>query len=122
MFGKIIGGNLAVLQTMIGTSLHPETTGKILFLEDCNEPGYKIARMLNHLEQAGLIDDVKCILFGEFTGGDEHKDYAIRDFISRHTVLPIFSIPCGHGEINHPLLLGGEVKISRNVLEFSYNS
>ncbi|MBP7190143.1 MAG: LD-carboxypeptidase [Rickettsiaceae bacterium] len=118
--GKIIGGNLAVLQTMIGTKLHPETAGKILFIEDCNEPGYKIARMLNHLEQAGLLDNVKSILLGEFTGGDEHKNYAINEFVSRHVNVPIFSIPCGHGEVNHPLLLGGDVKIHTNILEFRY--
>lgn len=118
---KIIGGNLTVFQTMIGTKLHPETSGKILFLEDCNEVGYKITRMLNHLQRAGIMDGVTAILLGEFTGGDEHKEYAIKQFAYNYSAIPIFSIPCGHGDINHPLLLGAEVQIDANILEFQYS-
>ncbi|NTV93256.1 MAG: LD-carboxypeptidase, partial [Chlorobiaceae bacterium] len=69
--GRLIGGNLSVLCSLIGTPYLPLFDDAILFLEDINEPAYKVDRMLSHLLNAGQLSRCKAILFGQFTGTSE---------------------------------------------------
>ncbi len=115
--GKITGGNLCVFETMIGTKLHPDTNNKILLLEDVSEPGYKISRMLNHLENAGIFSGLKACILGDFIGTDSHINYALDQFIECHPELPIYRLASGHGAINHPVILGANVVIENGFLE-----
>lgn len=116
--GVVTGGNLCLIQTLIGTKLNLKTNGKILFLEDVAEPGYKIARMLNHLERASVIDGIVGCILGDFLNSDEHLEYVLGEFIKRHNDIPFYSIASGHGEINHPILMGKEVTISNGLLKY----
>lgn len=68
---SVTGGNLSLIQTSIGTAWQIDTTDKILLLEDVNERAYRVDRMLEHLEQAGIFKKAKAILLGDFTGGEE---------------------------------------------------
>lgn len=117
--GKIIGGNLCVLQTMIGTKLHPDTEDKIILLEDVGEQGYKIARMLNHFQNAGLFDKPKAIILGDFTcaSAPHYIDETLAAFVHEHQNLPIYRLNSGHGHINHPVILGANVIIEDSFLE-----
>lgn len=119
--GVIGGGNLCILETNIGTKLHPQFSGKYMFLEDVAEPPYKIARMLNHLERAGVFENVLGFLFGDFLYNDtlNSENAALQDFFSRHSDVPIFRVASGHGNTNYPLLFGGIVKISSHSLEYA---
>lgn len=117
--GEIIGGNLCVLQTMIGTKLHPNTDNKILLLEDVGEAGYKIARMLNHLKNADILSGLKACILGDFTGTEHNINYALEQFIETHPELPIYRLASGHGEINHPVILGTNIVIENGFLEGS---
>jgi muramoyltetrapeptide carboxypeptidase len=65
--GRLIGGNLSVLSSMIGTPFLPRFNDTLLFLEDINEPAYRIDRMLSHLMNAGLLSQCSAILFGQFS-------------------------------------------------------
>ncbi len=69
--GRIIGGNLSVLSSMIGTAFLPSFKDTLLFLEDVNEPAYRIDRMLCHLDNAGLLAESRGLLFGQFTNERE---------------------------------------------------
>ncbi len=64
--GILIGGNLSVLSSMIGTPYLPSLNDSLLFLEDINEPAYRIDRMLSHLDNAGLLAQSKGVLLGQF--------------------------------------------------------
>jgi muramoyltetrapeptide carboxypeptidase len=64
--GILVGGNLSVLSSMIGTPYLPALNDSLLFLEDINEPAYRIDRMLSHLDNAGLLGQSKGVLFGQF--------------------------------------------------------
>lgn len=64
--GRIMGGNLTNLVHMIGTPFEPKWKNTILFVEDINEPAYKIDRMLTHLKLAGRLDKVAGIILGGF--------------------------------------------------------
>jgi len=63
--GTLYGGCLSILVAMIGTRWEPQTEGKLLFLEDVGTKPYQIDRMLWHLRQAGKLDGIRGIIFGE---------------------------------------------------------
>ncbi|PIR16497.1 MAG: LD-carboxypeptidase [Deltaproteobacteria bacterium CG11_big_fil_rev_8_21_14_0_20_49_13] len=62
--GTLIGGCLSLVTTSIGTPYELPTDDAILFLEDVGEPVYVYDRMLTHLKAAGLLRNVKGIVFG----------------------------------------------------------
>lgn len=64
--GELIGGNLSVLTSLIGTDYLPSWKNKILFLEDVGEEPYSIDRMLMQLKLNGVFDQVKGIILGNF--------------------------------------------------------
>ena len=119
--GELVGGNLTMLATMIGTALEPQMEEKILVLEEVNDPGYKIARVFTQLEQAGKLQKLAACVLGDFTGGDEHVERAIHDFIERNPNLPIYRASgIGHGDVNIPLVFGEKATIIDNVLEYGF--
>lgn len=63
--GTLYGGCLSIVVALLGTPYEPQTEGKLLFLEDLNARPYQIDRMLWQLRQAGKLDGVKGIVFGE---------------------------------------------------------
>ena len=63
--GTLYGGCLSILVSMLGTPFEPQTEGKLLFLEDTNAKPYQVDRMLWQLRQAGKLDGVRGIVFGE---------------------------------------------------------
>jgi muramoyltetrapeptide carboxypeptidase len=74
--GRLIGGNLTMMQTSLGTDYEIDTSGKILLIEEVSESSYSIERILDHLFAAGKFDDVAGVVFGEFTsiGREPLKD------------------------------------------------
>ena len=63
--GTLYGGCLSILVALLGTPYEPQTEGKLLFLEDVNTKPYQIDRMLWQLREAGKLDKVRGIVFGE---------------------------------------------------------
>lgn len=113
---EIIGGNLSLIQASLATNWQIDTHNKILFIEEINERGYKIDRMLEHIKQAKILQHVKAILFGDCIGGEEVDGKSlVADVIRRfsdHCDIPAFQIEnVGHGTINHPIILGSQSKI-----------
>jgi len=113
--GELSGGNLCLIQTSIGTPWQMTGEGKILIIEDGNERGYRIDRMLHHLLQAGILKGVKAMVCN-FTGGDESDGTnliapALRDFASL-VDFPIFTYAgIGHGYNNAPFVYGASAEI-----------
>jgi muramoyltetrapeptide carboxypeptidase len=65
--GRLWGGNLAMVQALLGTPHWPKIKNGVLFLEDVNEHPYRIERALLQLHQAGVLDSQKAIVLGAFT-------------------------------------------------------
>ncbi len=65
--GRLWGGNLCVLMSLLGTRHWPRIRGGVLFLEDVNEQPYRVERMLLQLHQAGVLAAQKAVLLGDFT-------------------------------------------------------
>ena len=116
ILGKVVGGNLCLVQTSLGTPWQLNTTDKIFFLEDVSERGYRIDRMLNHLDQAGLFQGVKAVLFGEFTKGEDPSGLnlvgdVLQEF-AKAAIFPVFQLQgCGHGLQNYPIPLNFTVNL-----------
>jgi muramoyltetrapeptide carboxypeptidase len=109
--GSVTGGNLCLVQTSLGTPWQIDGRDKILFLEETNERGYRVDRMLEHVRQAHVFNQVKAILFGDFLGGQEPNGTSLVDTalarFAEHSMLPVLRIAgIGHGYINFPLPLG----------------
>ena len=72
--GPLIGGNLTLVQALLGTPYFPDLRGAILFLEDVDEDVYRVDRMLAHLKLAGVLEHLAGVMIGRFTemsqGGD----------------------------------------------------
>ncbi|GAB6280468.1 MAG: LD-carboxypeptidase [Thermovirga sp.] len=65
--GELVGGNLALVCALLGTPWEIDTRGRILILEDTDEPSYRIDRMLTQLRLAGKLDEAAGIVLGQFT-------------------------------------------------------
>ncbi len=68
--GPLVGGNLSLLVTLMGTPYEPDFRGRILFLEDVDEAPYRVDRMLTHLWLTGKLQEVAGVVLGKFTKVD----------------------------------------------------
>lgn len=118
IIAPIIGGNLTVLCNLIGTKLHPDTKGKVLFLEDVNEKGYQVHRHLVHMKNAELFQGVAAVIFADFTKSDKYLDDSIEAFCQEHlTEIPVFKTSgIGHSSLNIPITIGGTAIIENDIL------
>lgn len=116
--GQLMGGNLKVLCTMLGTKLQLKAKNKILVLEDVNEKSYQIHRHLVQFKNAGIFAGLKAVIFGDFTKGDDFVEQAIRHFCQNHIPhIPAYKAEgIGHGDNNHPLVLGHKASITGDYL------
>ena len=68
--GRLVGGNLTLLSTLMGTPFQPDFAGKILFLEDVHEEPYRVDRMLTQLWLAGAFEAAAGVVVGKLTDAD----------------------------------------------------
>jgi len=99
--GVLTGGNLAVITSLLGTPYEVDTRGKVFFLEDIDEPPYKIDRMLLQLRLAGKFYDCAGVLFGSFSqNGNELNGHILKEIFSNHLRgenKPVLcGLACGH--------------------------
>jgi len=116
--GRLWGGNLTVLCSLLGTPHWPKVRGGILFLEDINEHPYRVERMLLQLQQAGVIDAQAAVLLGDFSGAAKSpldRGYGIKDAVAAlraRTRTPVLTgLPFGHVRTKVCLPVGGTVEL-----------
>ncbi|MBN2695774.1 LD-carboxypeptidase [bacterium] len=116
--GVLVGGNLAVLSSIIGTKFMLDIDdSKILFLEDISEPQYKIDRMLMQLKHSGV--NPKAIILGQFTDSATIEEI-LETVSSIYPTKPLYyNLSVGHINYNLPLFLGVDVKINSSKLIIS---
>jgi len=103
--GKITGGNLSLLSSSVGTPWFPSfKKDSLLFIEDVNEEGYKVDRMLHHLFYSGALKNVKAILFGNFNPLHQSDlKTLLKNFTDISSIPCIMALPCGHQQPSKPL-------------------
>jgi muramoyltetrapeptide carboxypeptidase len=108
--GRLIGGNLSVLVSSLGTRWMPDARGAILFLEDIAEDPYRVDRYLAQLRLAGVLDAAAGFLIGSFSDA-EAPDAVLADYL-RELGKPILAgWPSGHCCPNFALPLGVDVEM-----------
>jgi muramoyltetrapeptide carboxypeptidase len=119
--GHLIGGCLSVLVATLGTPFALDTRDAILFIEDIGEKPYRIDRMLTQLKQAGKLDHLAGVIFGEMQScRGESSDPALLlsviDEIFADYDYPIgFGLPAGHEGENLTLPLGIRVRLDTHL-------
>lgn len=76
--GKLLGGNLTVLTSMLGSDYLPEWDNSILFLEDIGEDVYRIDRMLTQLKLNGILAKISGFIFGRCTNCNRGNNYSLK--------------------------------------------
>ena len=112
--GRLVGGNLSLVQQTIGTNYQIDTHGAILFLEETRDPMSVVDERLVHLRAAGLMDDLAGIVIGQLSVDrseeEEFEDF-ILDLVSDLGVPVLMDFPAGHENPNLTLPLGTEVEL-----------
>ena len=112
--GRLVGGNLALVQQTIGTPYEIDTTDAILFLEEVRDPMSFVDERLVQLRAAGLLAKVQGIVFGHLrldrSEEDEFEDFVL-DLVADLGVPVLMDFPAGHDSPNLTLPLGTEVEL-----------
>ncbi len=123
--GRLVGGNLAVLCTLIGTPWMPPFKGRILFIEDIGELPYRFDRMLTQLLNCGLLQQLAGVAVGLNADCEDPKAKVTTEYrqsledVLRERLLPlkipvVAGLPFGHVPHNGTLPVGIKVELDAN--------
>ena len=120
--GKIIGGNLSIIYSLLGSNSDINTDGKILFLEDLDEYLYHVDRMMINLKRNGKLRNLAGLLIG---GMNDMNDNSIpfgknameiiAESVSEYNYPIAFNFPAGHIKDNNTIVLGQTSKLVTNL-------
>lgn len=118
----LVGGNLALLAHLVGTSSDLDTTGKILFIEDVGEQLYNIDRMLMQYKRSGKLSQLAGLIVGGFTDcKDTERPFGrtayeiIKDAVAEYDYPVCFDFPVSHTERNYALKVGATYELRVDV-------
>lgn len=111
--GELVGGNLSVLYSLLGSESAINANDKILFIEDLDEYLYHIDRMMMNLKRSGMLKNLKALIVGGMTDMNDNTipfgksaEEIILDAVKDYTYPVLFNFPAGHIEKNHALIFG----------------
>ncbi|NNC45632.1 MAG: LD-carboxypeptidase, partial [Winogradskyella sp.] len=114
----LVGGNLTMLHTMLGSKTSINTAGKILFIEEIGEYKYHIDRMLQSLKRAGYFDNCKGVIVGDMSKLRKNTtlwgssiEQLIIDALAKYDFPIAFNMPAGHEKDNRAMILGDIVEL-----------
>ncbi|WP_368377895.1 LD-carboxypeptidase [Polaribacter sp. Q13] len=117
--GQIVGGNLALLSSMLGSNSQTDTKGKILFVEEIGEYKYSIDRMLQSLKRAGYFNNCKGLIIGDIskikynsTKWGHTIEELVLDVVKEYDFPVLFDFPAGHKPDNRALILGRNIELT----------
>jgi muramoyltetrapeptide carboxypeptidase len=120
--GPLIGGNISLLCATLGTPFQPSFKNAILFFEDLDEVPYRFDRMLTHLLNAGLLQQVAGVAIGVNANCFDPKAKGTREYrqtmddVFLERLLPlkvpvVVGLPFGHIALNATLPVGARVTL-----------
>jgi muramoyltetrapeptide carboxypeptidase len=123
--GQLIGGNLSILTSMLGSNSQLSTEGKILFIEEIGEYKYSIDRMLQSLKRAGYFTKVKAVIVGNMSSIKKNStqwgstiEQLILEVIPKNIPV-LFDFPAGHEADNRALIFGRNVALEVDMEKYS---
>jgi muramoyltetrapeptide carboxypeptidase len=126
--GRLLAANLTLLASLCGTPWQVDVDGAILLVEDVGEAPYRIDRLLTQLVQAGALNGVRALLFGEFaqceppTGSSWTLHDVMTEFSERTGIPTWFGAPIGHGARNFPIRWGSMGRLDDRTLHIQEKS
>jgi muramoyltetrapeptide carboxypeptidase len=122
--GELVGGNLSILFSLLGSPSAVNCDDKILFIEDLDEYLYHIDRMMMNLKRNGCLESLKGIIVGGMTKMHDNEIpwgmnalEIIDDVTKKYNIPIIYNFPAGHMADNHALIFGKQVTLEANDLE-----
>ncbi|MGI9525532.1 MAG: S66 peptidase family protein [Weeksellaceae bacterium] len=122
--GKLVGGNLSIIYSLLGSDSYVQGPDLILFIEDWQENWYHLDRMLNALKRSKLFDRIKGLIVGSFTKMDikeENPAYddnfdglsnkIIKSYVEKLGIPVAFNFPAGHIGDNRTLIMGRDLNL-----------
>ncbi len=116
--GTLVGGNLTVISSLIGSGYLPDWKGKILFLEETKEEPYRIDRMMTQLKLAGALKQLSGIAIGKFVKCEAEeplKAFTFMQVLEQHikplNIPSFYGLMTGHIENKLTLPVGAEVSL-----------
>lgn len=111
--GEVVGGNLSILYSLLGSKSQMDTKNKILFLEDLDEYLYHIDRMMQALDRAGMLKNLAGLLVGGMSDMNDNSipfgktaEEIIYDAVANYDYPVAFNFPAGHIANNEPIVFG----------------
>jgi muramoyltetrapeptide carboxypeptidase len=119
--GKIFGGCLSILVSLLGTPYAVDLSNRIVFLEDVNEEPYSLDRMLTQLRQTGQLAKARGIVFGEMSNCGTRRELlgVLRERTADLGIPVAVGLPSGHGRGKRTVPLGVRARLDtgRRTLE-----
>lgn len=116
--GQLVGGNLTILHTMLGSNTSINMTNKILFIEEIGEYKYHIDRMLQSLKRAGYFKNCNGVIVGNMSKLRKNStlwgtsvEQLILDALAEYSFPIAFNMPAGHEDDNRALILGRTINL-----------
>lgn len=116
--GRIAGGNLSLVASLVGTPYQIDLSDAILVVEDVNEAVYRVDRMMHQLLLSGSLDNCAAIAAGDFTlpaddndSADRSVDEVFSEIAERLGIPCISGIPVGHIEDQWTVPLGADADL-----------
>lgn len=106
---KVVGGNLTVLQSTLGTPWQIDARKSLLFVEDLGERGYRIDRMFEQFRQSGVFKQCHGLILGDFIGGEEpatkkNNFNLVFKRWAQDLEIPVFKgLEAGHAPVQRPV-------------------
>jgi muramoyltetrapeptide carboxypeptidase len=119
--GEIVGGNLSILYSLMGSNAQIDCKGKILFIEDIDEYLYHIDRMMMSLKRCGCFDNLSGLIVGGMTKMRDNEipwgknaNQIIEDVTKGYSFPVLYNFPAGHFRDNRALIFGKQVSMELN--------
>lgn len=115
--GLVRGGNLVLTTASLGTPYQINSKNCILFFEEIGERAYRIDRMLQQLDQAGIFKNAKAVVFGDFTDCHEPDQKnliseTLQQFFNKQKIPAFFGLQAGHDMIQRPLFFNTKAQLT----------
>lgn len=104
--GLTMASNLSILVSSLSTPIEPNLDGKILIIEDTNEPPYRIDRMLTQLRLSGKLKGLKALVFGNMGTDFKSLKTALEPIFEEFAGPILWGAPIGHADKNVPMPIG----------------
>lgn len=116
--GEIVGGNLSILYSLMGSNAQIDCKGKILFIEDLDEYLYHIDRMMMSLKRCGFFDGLSGLIVGTMTKMKDNDipwgknaNQIMEDVTKGYSFPVLYNFPAGHFRDNRALIFGKQVSL-----------